>query len=67
MDSEQLLEQALRAQAVGMPMPGHGPATHAGPPPAQPEPSRLPAAWVLLIALVLGMLAGAVAGLVTVL
>lgn len=61
-DSEQLLFQALRAQAAGMPMG------------AQPAPAVngqrapvLPAGWVLLIALVLGLLAGAVAGLVTVL
>ncbi len=56
---EDLLSQALRAQAAGMPARGQRP------PPAQR--SLLPAGWVLLIALVLGLLAGAAAGLVTVL
>jgi uncharacterized protein involved in exopolysaccharide biosynthesis len=58
LDSEQLLSQALRAQAAGMPV--RAPHTR------QPRPS-MPAGWVLLIALVLGLLAGAVAGLVSVL
>ena len=61
MDSEQLLSQALRAQAAGMPTGGHRP------PPPPPQRTQLTAGWVLLIALVLGLLAGAAAGLVTVL
>ena len=61
MDSEQLLSQALRAQAAGMPARGHRP------PPQPPQRTQLTAGWVLLIALVLGLLAGAAAGLVTVL
>jgi hypothetical protein len=58
-DSEQLLAQALRGGAAG---------THGAPAPAgRAERPALSPAWVLLIALVLGLLAGAVAGLVTVL
>ena len=58
-DSEHLLSQALRAQASGgwAGVPARGGV----------GPRRLGAGWVLLIALVLGLLAGAVAGLVTVL
>lgn len=69
MESEQLLAQALRAQAASTP---------AGPPGAVPElptaalrPSRpasqLPAGWVLAIALLLGLLGGALAGVVSML
>lgn len=57
---EDLLAQALRAQAAGAP--GRGPAHPGG-----PRRAALPAGWVLLIALVLGLLAGAAAGLITVL
>lgn len=57
---ENLLSQALRAQAVGSP--GRG-----GAPQRQSQRNRLPVGWLLLIALVLGLLAGAAAGLVTVL
>jgi hypothetical protein len=65
-DPERLLSQALRAQAAGVPV--NGPAPPVPPPaPAPPERSSLSAGWLLLIALVLGLLAGAVAGLVTVL
>jgi hypothetical protein len=75
-EAERLLEQALRAQAAGVaaqgPVAGY-------PPPAPPTPlsapsvpraderSSLSVGWVLVIALVLGLLAGAAAGLVTVL
>jgi hypothetical protein len=63
-DSEQLLAQALRAQAAGAG--GHPePATTALP---HAEPARrrqLAAGWVLLAALVLGLLAGATAGIVS--
>jgi hypothetical protein len=63
-DPERLLSQALRAQAAGVPVSRPQPP----PPPAAPaDRSSLPAGWLLLIALVLGLLAGAVAGLVTVL
>lgn len=58
MDSEQLLAQALRAQAVSTPT--YGPAR-------TPQRQGLTTGWVLLLALVMGLLAGAVAGLVTVL
>lgn len=58
---EDLLSQALRAQAAGLP---GGPPRPAA---ARPARLRLPAGWLLLIALVLGLLAGAAAGLVTVL
>ncbi|HEY0638300.1 MAG TPA: hypothetical protein VGD67_11690 [Pseudonocardiaceae bacterium] len=58
---ENLLSQALRAQAAGMP-------SGAGRPPRRPGGRPpLPVGWVLLIALALGLLAGAAAGLVTVL
>ena len=73
-DAERLLEQALRAQAAGVaargPAAGYSPAPAQPPPPAPPagdERSSLSAGWVLIISLVLGLLAGAVAGLVTVL
>jgi hypothetical protein len=79
-EAERLLEQALRAQAAGVaargPVAGYPPPpplTAPPPPPTQPPPpadeerSSLSAGWVLVIALVLGLLAGAVAGLVTVL
>jgi hypothetical protein len=73
--AERLLEQALRAQAAGVaaqgPVTGSPPSppTVPPPPPVPPaeERSSLSAGWVLVIALVLGLLAGAVAGLVTVL
>ncbi|QUH05498.1 hypothetical protein HUO13_36170 [Saccharopolyspora erythraea] len=63
---ERLLSAALRAQAVGSPggtPAGHGapPAPGAPPPPAEVR-RRLPVARVLLFALVLGLFAGAVAG-----
>ena len=62
-DSEHLLAQALRAQAAS----GGGaePTTVALPPGRRPR--RLAAGWLLLIALVLGLIAGATAGLITVL
>jgi hypothetical protein len=57
---ENLLSQALRAQAAGMP-------GRERPRLVDARGARLSAGWVLLIALVLGLLAGAAAGLVTVL
>jgi len=63
-DPERLLSQALRAHAAGMPVSRPLPPPRAA---AAPDRWSLPAGWVLLIALVLGLLAGAVAGLVTVL
>lgn len=71
-DPERLLAEALRAQASRTPIPGQAPA----PPPEEPvdEPTRRVeraapprAAWVLLVALVLGLAAGASVGLLTLL
>lgn len=57
---EHLLSQALRAQAAGMPA-----RTASRPAPSSSVP--LSVGWLLLIAVALGLLAGAVAGLITVL
>lgn len=65
MESEQVLAQALRAQAAGMP--GRPPEPSPEAPRPDAEPARLAAGWVLLIALVLGLLGGAVAGAVSLL
>ena len=69
-DPEQLLADALRAQAVFAPQ-----ASQASPPPSQsppsspPEPVRmsaqLPAYWILMLAVLLGLAAGSVVGLLT--
>jgi hypothetical protein len=64
-DSEQLLAQALRAQAAGAPGYRPEPATTALP--AARPARRVAAGWLLLAALVLGLLAGITAGVVTVL
>ena len=69
MESEQLLARALRAQAASSPtgQPGATPDV----PTAALRPSRpasqLPAGWVLAIALLLGLLGGALAGVVSML
>ncbi|KAA5829080.1 hypothetical protein ABT337_30640 [Saccharopolyspora hirsuta] len=60
-DPEHLLSAALRAQAGGSP--GMGPTP---PPPPPPARKRLPVAGVLVFALVLGLAAGALAGVMTV-
>ena len=65
---ERLLSAALRAQAVGSP--GNEPAPGAGLPAAPPPPPprrRLPVFSVLVFALFLGLAAGAVAGVLSVL
>jgi hypothetical protein len=63
-ESERLLAQALRAQAAwtpdGPPEPSAAVAPAAG-------PARLAAGWILLIALLLGLLGGAAAGAVSLL
>jgi hypothetical protein len=70
-DSERLLAQALRAQAAGAGEYHPDPATTALPPALRSTPAwasarrQLAAGWVLLIALVLGLLAGAAAGIVS--
>ncbi|SHE55954.1 hypothetical protein [Streptoalloteichus hindustanus] len=80
-NAERLLSEALRAQAVtggaptpaGRPQPASGPgaapATAAGTAPAGEEPSAtgLPARWVLLFAVLLGLAVGTVAGFISVL
>lgn len=65
MESEQLLAQALRAQAAWTPDRPPEPSS-ATPGPAA-GPAQLAAGWVLLIALVLGLLGGAAAGAVSLL
>ena len=62
MESERLLAQALRAQAAWMP--GRPPDVA---PPPDAEPAQLAAGWVLLIALVLGLLGGAAAAAISLL
>lgn len=67
MDSERLLAQALRAQAAGAAGYHPEPATTALPLAVQARPARrrLAAGWVLLTALIFGVLAGAAAGAVS--
>jgi hypothetical protein len=65
MESEQLLAQALRAQAAWTPDRPPEPSPVATGPAAEPE--QLAAGWVLLIALLLGLLGGAAAGAVSLL
>ncbi|MGP4016757.1 hypothetical protein [Saccharopolyspora sp. 5N708] len=57
-DPAHLLSAALRAQAGGSPGP-------AAPPQAAPPRKRLPVLGVLLFALLLGLLAGGIAGVLT--
>ncbi|GAA0506603.1 hypothetical protein GCM10011581_41950 [Saccharopolyspora subtropica] len=57
-DPSHLLSAALRAQANGSP--GAAP-----PPPPAPRRRRLPVVGVLVFAVVLGLLAGAVGGVLT--
>lgn len=67
-DSENVLSEALRAQAGGGAAPG-APEAPAPPPPA-PAPAQrrqLPVLGVLVFALLLGLVAGAVVALFTVL
>lgn len=67
-DPEALLAQALRAKAgrEGADLlPAAG--TSALPAPVEEAPEPLPVRWLLLLALTLGLAAGAVAGLLTLL
>ncbi|MEV0053942.1 hypothetical protein AB0H34_26010 [Saccharopolyspora shandongensis] len=57
-DPAHLLSAALRAQAGG------SPGTTPQPPPAPPR-KRLPVVGVLLFALIVGLLAGSIAGVLT--
>jgi hypothetical protein len=74
-DAERLLAQALRAQAASMPAGRAPPDWRPTPSPSGPGTDtgggtvrrRISAGWILLLALLLGLLAGAAAGLVTVL
>lgn len=60
-EQEQVLSAALRAQAAGNGTPEPRSSAPAGPPPT-PGKHRLPVVRVLLFALVLGLLAGAIVG-----
>ncbi|MFD9739417.1 hypothetical protein [Umezawaea sp. NPDC059074] len=60
-DQERLVANALRAQATSSGMHAVQPVQ---PPP--PPPPTLPVRWVLLLALLFGLAAGTVAGLITV-
>ncbi|RCW47086.1 hypothetical protein DFQ14_101430 [Halopolyspora algeriensis] len=66
-DPERQLSSALRAQAAGNTGPGAeaGATSSGGAPP--PRPARLPVLRLLLSALVLGLVAGALAGIVSLL
>ncbi|SDC87671.1 hypothetical protein [Actinokineospora iranica] len=80
-DPERLLTEALRAQAARTPLPeatvsGYGllsnndlPLTPLPDPPPHPEPAAPPPRmwWVLMLALLLGLAAGAVVGFLTLL
>lgn len=62
-EQEQVLSAALRAQAAGNGTPEPPPSAPADPPPAPgSHRARLPVVQVLLFALVLGLLAGAIVG-----
>ncbi|MCP2262324.1 hypothetical protein LX15_006060 [Streptoalloteichus tenebrarius] len=65
-NAERLLAEALRAQAVtgGGAAPANQPAPSEEEPPA---PAGLPARWLLLFAVLLGLAVGTVAGLISVL
>lgn len=65
MESERLLAQALRAQVAGTSGQAAQQPTATAPPTDRPR--RLAAGWVLLIALLLGLIGGAVAGVVSML
>ncbi|WP_019856249.1 hypothetical protein [Actinopolyspora mortivallis] len=60
---ERILSAALHAQAAG----GAQPTPEAQAPPAPEKPPRLPVLRVLLTALLLGILAGGLAGAITLL
>ena len=59
---EQMLSAALRAQAAGNGTPEARPSAPAPPPAPGNHRARLPVVRVLLFALVLGVLAGAIVG-----
>jgi hypothetical protein len=66
-ESEQLLAQALRAQVAGAASPAAVPVRTEALRPAGRPVRQLGAGWVLLIALLLGLLGGAIAGIVSLL
>ena len=59
-DQERLVANALRAQATSSGLHAVQPV-----PPPPPHPPSLPARWVLLLALLFGLAAGTVVGIVT--